>query len=110
MDSTPLFRNNDIIALPNGTVLETHPERRCEGGHCCIHNPSDHPLRDAPLSWWPQLRSLRRVCTHGLNHPDPDDFAFKVNIQSPNWILMLVGTHDCDGCCHWPTEDKDSTE
>lgn len=109
MDSTPVFKYNDAIFLPDGTLLMTHPEHACRGAHCCIHNPSDHPLRDAPLAWWPGLRSMLRVCTHNLRHPDLDDFAFKVNIQRlPSYLLAIIGAHDCDNCCRWPTEDSDS--
>lgn len=110
MDPTPVFQHHDAIFLPNGTLLRTHPESACAGGHCCIHNPSDHPLRDAPLVWWSQLNFMDRVCAHDGKHPDPDALAFKAASQTPQWLLLLLESHDCDGCCRRPTEDEDETK
>lgn len=110
MDGTPVFRYNDAIFLPDGTLLVTHPEHACRGTHCCVHNPSDHPLRDAPLVWLPRLRSLDRICTHGIRHPDRDDFAYKASQRLSPLLLALLSAHDCDDCCRWPTRDEDGTE
>jgi hypothetical protein len=107
VDPTPVFRHHDAVFLPDGTLLRTHPERACVGDHCCIHNPSDHPLRDAPQAWDPRLRAVYRTCEHGVVHPDYDDFAFRIRVGTSSALLALIGVHNCDGCCHWPTEDED---
>ena len=95
----------ELIALHDGTILQNvHPAGTCALEHCCIHNPSDHPLRGAPLAWMgPPIRSMARVCEHGLHHPDPDDLAFKA--ATLDWITMeaITSVHlvaeNCDGCC-----------
>jgi hypothetical protein len=102
-----MWQDRDVIFLPDGTLLQTHPERVCVGGHCCIHNPSGHPLRDAPQFWVAWSRSINRLCTHGVMHPDYDDFAFRIRVGTSSALLALIGAHNCDGCCHWPTEDED---
>lgn len=107
MDATPVFARNDAIFLADGTLLQTHPAWSCAGQFCCVHNPSDHPLRDAPLFWLQDTRSMDRLCSHGVRHPDYDDFAFKVRSGFPRYMLAIVGAHSCDGCCHWPLTDPD---
>lgn len=106
MDPTPVFARNDAIFLADGTLLQTHSTWLCAGNTCCIHNPSDHPLRDAPLLWIDQFRSMDRVCSHGFTHPDPDDFSFKVHTGVSHLLLSVIGAHDCDHCCHWPLTDS----
>lgn len=53
---------------------------------------------------------MDRVCTHERKHPDPDALTFKVATQTPQWLVLTLKDHDCDGCCHWPTEDQDDAE
>lgn len=76
------------------TRARVHPLKRCEGQSCCIHNPSDHKMRD-----WPMLLRetalVERLCTHGIGHPDPDSAAWMNKTFGPGW-----GSHGCDGCCH----------
>lgn len=107
MDPRPLFRENDAIFLPDGTLLQTHPETSCGGGVCSIHNPSNHPLREAPQSWNDRHKTIHRVCDHGYVHLDPDDFYFKWRIGLSLTALALISKHECDGCCRWPMEDED---
>lgn len=107
MDATPIFRHNDAIFLADGTLLRTHPGRACVGTHCSIHNPSEHPLRDAEQLWNPRFKTMHRVCSHGYVHLDPDDFYFKWRSGLSLATLALITKHECDGCCHWPTEDED---
>lgn len=87
----------DIIGLINGGVMEVHDPADCEGQPCCVHNPSDHPLREAPLDWWAIVRVMVRVCPHRVPHPDPDDL--KVREWGP-----FFGHHLCDGCCRAPDD------
>ena len=111
MDDTPLFTRGDVIFLPDGTTLQTHPESRCAGNACSIHNPSDHPLRDAPQYWDDRFKTIYRLCSHGYVHPDADDFAYKTSVQRLSPLLLaLVSAHDCDGCCRWPTRDEDDAQ
>lgn len=77
----------DVFGFPIGKIeLRVHEAEFCKGRACCIHNPSDHHMRE-----WPQLYRLdrgmmERTCTHGVGHPDVDDI-------NPNH------SHGCDGCC-----------
>ena len=64
-----------------GQKIKVHDKDKCEGEYCCIHNPSDHIMKD-----WP---------THCIGHPDPDDLAFKERNGFPD----ADGIHGCDGCC-----------
>lgn len=110
MDPTPVFQRNDAVFLPDGTLLQTHPTAACVGTFCSIHNPSDHPLRDAPQLWDHRFRSIYRMCVHGNVHLDPDDFMFKWRSGLPVHVLALIGAHDCDGCCRWPLNDEDDVK
>lgn len=94
----------EMIALHNGKILGgVHEAGTCYLANCCIHNPSDHPLNAAPLSWMQEFRSMSRVCEHGFHHPDPDDMAFKMAIG--DWITVeaISSVHlmkeNCDDCC-----------
>lgn len=70
-------------------VLLVHPKTKCAGHHCCIHNPSDHHMKDWPQNWREDRGIMERICPHGIGHPDPDD-PCKDKI------------HGCDGCCTPP--------
>jgi hypothetical protein len=74
-----------------GIVLETHPESRCAGDVCCIHNPSDHHMRDWQQLWRGDRGIVERLCAHGIGHPDPDDLRVR---RDP-----AERVHGCDGCC-----------
>jgi hypothetical protein len=76
-------------------VLMVHNRSRCQGQHCCIHNPSDHHMRDWPQNWRGDRNIMERICPHGIGHPDPDDPKSKIYYES---------VHGCDGCCHPPTK------
>lgn len=67
---------HDYTTLGPGEILATHPADRCAGSPCCIHNPSDHPLRHAQLHWDPADKAMSRECIHGLLHPDPDHLSW----------------------------------
>lgn len=75
---------------------------------CCIHNPSDHPLKDAPLVWrqaWTMYdmkpSHMERICEHGVGHPDPDQDTYLRSIGLTELADQLV-VHGCDGCCQGP--------
>lgn len=88
----------DLISLPGNVALAVHPAATCAGQSCCIHAPSDHPLRDAPLRWRADRRVMGRVCEHDYVHPDPDHLAHVLRRAGmPTFIEHVV--HECDGCC-----------
>ncbi len=95
----------DVIALHDGTIMSgVHTAGSCFGPNCCIHNPSDHPLNTAPLSWMGgSVRAMSRVCKHGFHHPDPDDIAFKMLLLDWMTVEAITSVHlmkeNCDGCC-----------
>ena len=74
--------------------LRTHGPDQCSGEHCCIHNPSNHPLRDAPMHWRSDKHVMERICEHGIGHADPDDVAHRKRTG-----VKHAGVHGCDGCC-----------
>jgi hypothetical protein len=90
-----------------GVVVMNHAPHLCEGGFCPIHNPSNHHMRDWPITfrsdrtvWCPAcerehgLVLTERICDCGIGHPDPDSLAY-LNLHAPGgW-----GTHGCCGCC-----------
>jgi len=95
---------DNTVTLYDGTLLSgVHAPDECFLEHCCIHNPSDHPLRTAPLAWMGGVRAMFRVCDHGLHHPDPDDTTFM--LASFRWmdVEAIASVHlmreNCDGCC-----------
>ena len=97
--------SGDTIALHDGTILTgVHMPDECLGPNCCIHNPSDHPLRETPLAWLGEIRAMFRVCEHGYFHPDPDDLAFLMQAWRTRDVEAISSVHlmreNCDGCCH----------
>lgn len=101
----------DITVFEDGTVLvNVHTPEQCAGQYCGLHNPSAHPLRDAPLAWINWGKQLVRICSHGERHPDPDDVAHKRRSQ-PYLAFVWARWHDhecCQArCCGWPAEDPD---
>lgn len=56
-----------------GQTLAVHADGTCFGPNCCIHNPSNHPMRDFKRRWVGDLGCMERICPHGVGHPDPDD-------------------------------------
>lgn len=84
-------------------VWKVHKAAVCAGENCVIHNPSDHPLKDAPIA----IRGdsfkyglAERFCAHGIGHSDPDSVAF----YSRQGTLGM-GVHGCDGCCRGTYEE-----
>lgn len=79
-----------------GQKLMVHDKKDCSGS-CCIHNPSDHHMKDWPTNWRSDLGIMERICEHGIGHPDPDDLAYKKKILGDK--ADHLGVHGCDGCC-----------
>jgi predicted kinase len=83
--------------LVGGEEILAHPRKDCIGRHCCIHNPSEHHMRDWPQHFRMDRALMERICPHGVGHPDPDDLTFKRLMAGTEEVLDAV--HGCDGCC-----------
>lgn len=81
-----------------GQKVLVHDKEDCKGEHCCIHNPSDHHMKDWPTLWRDDRCLMERICPHGVGHPDPDDIAFKELILGKE-RAKIEAVHGCDGCC-----------
>lgn len=99
----------DLIVLADGRTIRTHGPSRClgpegndKGPYCCIHNPSDHPLNTAPLSWMQEMNMMFRVCKHGSIHPDPDALLFHQMLAFVGRAVPYDGYHPCCPtlCCY----------
>lgn len=78
-------------------VPTEHDPATCQGATCCVHNPSDHPLRTATL-YWRRGRPIARICEHAEMHPDPDDAVRRASAGlGPEW-------HACACRCCRPCE------
>lgn len=99
-----------LIATGDGKYWRTHAEGTCSGEFCCIHNPSDHHMRE----WQLNIRAYdngttERICPHGIGHPDPDALAHELRLM-PGEEGKWLGVHGCDGCCRpgLPADDRES--
>ena len=78
----------------NDITWNIHHRDLCKGYHCPFHNPSDHPLKDAPINIRGDKGGLvERICEHGVGHDDPDSVAY-FHRQGETW----AGIHGCCGC------------
>ena len=89
-----------------GQKIKVHDQSKCKGQFCCIHNPSDHCMKDSPTHWRDDRKLMERICKHGVGHPDPDDLAYKERNNLPD----SSGIHGCDGCCGDTNIEKVKTE
>jgi hypothetical protein len=78
-----------------GQTILVHSKGDCKGEYCCIHNPSDHHMKNWPTHWRDDIGLMERICPHGVGHPDPDDLAYKKRMGMKD----SEGVHGCDGCC-----------
>lgn len=87
------LKDEPIITLEHTTKFfrYMHPASKCAGQPCTIHNRTDHNMREFPQHWRGDRGIMERICTHGIGHPDPDDF--KMSDESER-------IHGCDGCCY----------
>lgn len=92
------FFSNEIWVGPDGTIFENvHPRETCEGRNCCLHNQSNHIMREWPLHWRNDARLMERLCPHGVGHPDPDDLAYGEMMRPGSSLARSI--HGCDRCC-----------
>ena len=77
-----------------GQFIKVHTKQDCVGPFCCIHNPSQHHMREWPTHWRTDRYLMERVCPHGIGHPDPDHIA-----HLPQVVQDSESVHGCDGCC-----------
>jgi len=98
---------NKYITGTKQKVLNVHNETEdCRKHGCCIHNPSDHNMKDWPTHWRDDRGMMERICKHGIGHPDLDHI---------NWISRNVGPraasiesiHGCDGCCRKENNEEE---
>ena len=54
--------------------LTCHLPIQCRGEICCIHNRTDHCMRNFAQHWRSDRGIMERICPHGVGHPDPDDW------------------------------------
>lgn len=100
-----LGRDYELEVLEDGSFITgtgqklrgVHSPDQCEGEYCCIHNPSDHSMKDFPTHWRADRGIMERICPHGVGHPDPDDMAFITRTRGEG---HMEGVHGCDGCCN----------
>lgn len=95
----------ELIAWEDG-FMRVHAQRLCKGHACCIHNPSDHRMKDWRQHWRNDRGLMERLCPHGVGHPDPDDIAFKARTRGERFA-RVESIHGCDGCCSgsFPLDD-----
>lgn len=97
----------DRFTDDSGVVWKVHKQTDCVPEFCSVHNPSDHPMKGAPVI----LRAgspfsskphgfAERFCPHGIGHSDPDSVAFYARQGSHGH-----GIHGCDGCCNGTYEE-----
>lgn len=81
-----------------GQKVTVHNKEDCSG-HCAIHNPSDHHMKDWPTNWRQDIGLMERICSCGVGHPDPDDLAYKKKMFGDDYENFAFGVHGCCGCC-----------
>lgn len=81
------------------TLQSVHGTDQCRGRACPVHNRSNHQMRGFQQVWDQDKRMIMRVCSHGVRHPDPDNYPFLVErLGTVEAAHKLI--HGCDGCGH----------
>jgi hypothetical protein len=85
--------DSDTYKLENSDewLDNVHSYLECMDTPCTIHNRTNHSMRRFPQHWRSDRGIMERICTHGVGHPDPDDY--KCNTEPYGRV------HGCDGCC-----------
>lgn len=91
--------------IPIADLPATHDPALCEGEHCCIHNPSDHPMCDFRQVYRADRNMVERICPHGVGHPDPDHLGW-VEREQGKEAAEAEAIHSCDGCCSGDKEPE----
>lgn len=94
METVEIGYADPVFGAESIQELKVHNRLLCQGDYCCVHNPSNHPLKNAPLNWRADRGMMERICSHGVGHPDPDDMLFKKTNNIP-----YDSIHGCDWCC-----------
>lgn len=82
----------DRVLLENTRIwVHCHDKNKCYDDICSLHNRTPHHMRDWPQNWREDRTIMERICSHGIGHPDPDDFKIV--------RFLDKGEHGCDGCC-----------
>jgi hypothetical protein len=82
----------EVVQLENSDVtIKAHSPSVCAAQYCTVHNRSNHSMRSFPQHWRADRAIMERICTHGVGHPDPDEYKL---LHS-----KYEGVHGCDGCC-----------
>lgn len=103
------------------TQQPMHKKEQCEGGICTFHNPSNHHMKDWPITVrYDRYGLAERKCSHGCGHPDPDSVTwlkelydsgvfFRMGVldvpdpkyaEKPDFDPYSIFTlHGCDFCC-----------
>jgi hypothetical protein len=106
-----------------------HRREQCEGEPCTFHNPSNHHMKDWPITVrYDRYGLAERLCPHGVGHPDIDSVnwlkglydsgvLFRIGVldppdperaKEPNFdAYNIFTTHGCCGCCIPPMSAVD---
>ena len=89
-------------------VLMAHSPDRCGGENCALHNRSDHKMRTFMQHWRDDRGLMERICTHGVGHPDPDQWDYLVK----RYGEQTASSEFVHGCCweHCCATRNDSQE
>ena len=90
-ETLEVWKSSRIKLEHTNTYILCHHKMECKGEFCTMHKRSDHSMRSFPQHWRGDRGIMERICTHGIGHPDPDDYRFTLELDS--------GVHGCDGCC-----------
>lgn len=78
-------------------LILVHEKSRCTG-HCSIHVPATHHMKDWHRHWRDDRKFMERLCPdHGVGHPDPQQMDFIRAIRGDR--AAYEGIHGCCGCC-----------
>lgn len=78
--------------------IMAHAPSKCAGEACALHNRSDHKMRAFMQHWRDDRGLMERICTHGVGHPDPDQWDY-LKQRYGKKTASAEFVHGCDGCC-----------
>lgn len=89
----------EIWQIGEHRIGGVHLREDCRTTPCVLHSPTSHKMSKWPIIWRTDRHLFERICKHGIGHPDPDQFAFFVEVlgQAKADAEMV---HGCDLCCH----------